>query len=117
LGPHHLHRNLTLRQVGEYVHVVKAFIPLALASTSSKNIIVLQAFHLLGSSLPCLDSLMGFYPEIDFKFSLDIIRLTFIHSIHLLIKGLLGMVLEHLQDLFDPKDLVSGFSQLFMVCS
>ncbi len=27
------------------------------------------------------------------------------------------MVLKHLQDLFDPKDLVSDFSQLFMVCS
>jgi hypothetical protein len=26
------------------------------------------------------------------------------------------MVLEHIQDLFDPKDLVNGFSQLFMVC-
>lgn len=27
------------------------------------------------------------------------------------------MVLDHLQDLFDPKDLFNSFSQLFMVCS
>jgi hypothetical protein len=54
--------------------------------------------------------------KVDFIFSLDIFRSTFVHSTHLLVGGPLGMVLEHLQDLFDPKDSVSGFSQLFMVC-
>jgi len=29
----------------------------------------------------------------------------------------LGMVFEHLQNIFDPKDLDNGFSHLFLVCS
>jgi hypothetical protein len=39
LGHHHLHWSLTLREVEEYAHVVKAFVPLALASTFSETII------------------------------------------------------------------------------
>ncbi len=74
LGPHHLHQSLTLRQVREYVCVVKAFVPLALALASLENIIALQILHLLDSFVPCLDSLMEFEPEVDFNFSLIIFR-------------------------------------------
>jgi hypothetical protein len=38
-----------------------------------------------------------------------------IHLGHLLVHGPLGMVFEHFQDLFDPKDLVNYFSQLLLM--
>jgi hypothetical protein len=36
---------------------------------------------------------------------------------HLSISGPFGMVFEHLQDSFNPKDLTSGFIQLHQLCS
>jgi len=42
-------------------------------------------------------------------------RSTFIHSTHLSTSGRSNMVFEHLQDLFDPKDLINNFSYLFMI--
>jgi hypothetical protein len=35
---------------------------------------------------------------------------------HLLANGHFGMVFEHLQDFFHPKDSASGFFQLFQLC-
>lgn len=58
--PHCFYWSLALRRAWEYVCVVRALAPLALASTLSKNINFLQAFHLSKSSLSCLDSLMKF---------------------------------------------------------
>jgi hypothetical protein len=49
--------------------------------------------------------------------SLDTFRWAFIHSAHLSVDEPLGMVFEHLWDLFDTKDLTNGFSQLFVVYS
>jgi hypothetical protein len=51
-----------------------------------------------------------------FGFSLNMFRLAFIHLTHLLVEGLLNMVFEHLQDLFDLKDSASNFFQLFLMC-
>jgi hypothetical protein len=36
--------------------------------------------------------------------------------LHLSISGLFGMIFEHLQNCFHPKDSVNGFLQLFQVC-
>jgi hypothetical protein len=41
--------------------------------------------------------------------------LAFIHSIHLSVGGPSCMVFEHLQNLFDLKDLTNNFSQLFLI--
>jgi len=49
-------------------------------------------------------------------FFLDMFMLKFIHSTHLSTIWLLDMVFKHVQDVFDQQDLVSGFSQLFLVC-
>jgi hypothetical protein len=54
--------------------------------------------------------------ETYLDFSLNIFKSTFIHSTQLSASGPLGMVFEHLWDLFDPKDSTSGFSQLILVC-
>jgi hypothetical protein len=49
-------------------------------------------------------------------FSLDMFRLTFIHLTYLTGGRPSNMVFKHLQDLFNPKDLINNISQLFMVC-
>ncbi len=36
---------------------------------------------------------------------------------HLLASGIFGMVFEHLQDCFHPKDSINGSPQLFQLCS
>jgi len=36
--------------------------------------------------------------------------------LHLSISGLFGMIFEHLRNCFQPKDLASGFLQLFQLC-
>jgi hypothetical protein len=36
---------------------------------------------------------------------------------HLLTSGIFRMVFKHLQNYFHPKDLVSGYLQLFQLCS
>jgi hypothetical protein len=86
-------------------------------STFLETIIILQVFHPLDLSLFCLYFLMEFQLNIDLDFSLNMFMSTFIHSAHLLIGGPLGMVFEHLQDIFGPKDSASCFSQLFLVRS
>jgi hypothetical protein len=43
-------------------------------------------------------------------FFLNMFKSAFIHSIHLLAKGPLGMVFKHLQSISDPKDLDNDFS-------
>jgi hypothetical protein len=43
------------------------------------------------------------------------LKMTFIHLAHLLASGFLGMVFEHLRDLFDLEDSTCGFSQLFFI--
>ncbi len=88
-----------------------------LASTSSKNINTLQAFHCLDLSLHYSNSLMEFQLEADLDFSLNMFKSTFIHLVHLLVGMPLGTIFEHLRNIFDPKDLVGDFSQLFSVCS
>jgi hypothetical protein len=52
-----------------------------------------------------------------FGFFKNIFKLRFIHSIHLLVNDPLGKVFKHLQNLFDPKDLINNLSQLFQICS
>ncbi len=96
LGPHCFYWSLALRRAWEYVCVVRALAPLVLASTSSKNINVLQAFHPLESSLPCLDSLMKFQLEVNLDVSLGMFKSTFIHLAHLSTKVHLGMEFKHL---------------------
>ncbi len=59
----------------------------------------------------------GIPTKSKFGFFLNMFRLAFIHLTCFLIGGPLGMVFEHLRDLFDPKDSTNDFSQLFMVCS
>ncbi len=52
---------------------------------------------------------MEFQPKVDFDLFLDMFRLTFIYLIHLSTIGSSGMIFEHLEYLFDPKDLISDF--------
>jgi hypothetical protein len=59
---------------------------------------------------------MEFYLEANLDFSLNMFTLTFIHLVHLSIGGPSCMVFEHLQNLFDLKDLVNDISQLFFIC-
>jgi hypothetical protein len=87
-----------------------------LASASSKTITTLQAFHRLDLSLHYSISLMEFQPEADLDFSLDMFKSTFIHSVHLLVGRPSCTIFEHLRNIFDPKDLISDFSQLFPMC-
>lgn len=85
-----------MKRIGEYAHVAKAFALLALALASSKTIVSLQDFHFFGFILPCLNYVMEFQLQTYLEFSLNIFKLTFIHSIQLLASGPLGMVFEHL---------------------
>jgi hypothetical protein len=57
---HHFCWSLALRQVGEYVHAVRALNPLPqpLDLASLETISFLQAFHCLNSSLPCFNFLI-----------------------------------------------------------
>ncbi len=96
---------------------MKAFASLVPILTFLETIIILQLFHPLDLLLPCLDFLMEFQPEIDLDFSLNMFTSTFIHLTHLLVGGPSSMVFEHLQYIFDPKDLASYFSKLFLVRS
>lgn len=75
---------------------MRAVTLLALTSASLETIIALQAFDPSNSSLPCSNSLMEFQLKADLDFSLDMFKSAFIHSIHLLARGPLGMVFEHL---------------------
>jgi hypothetical protein len=59
----------------------------------------------------------GMLAQSRFRFFLYAFKLAFIQSVHLLTSGPLGTVFEHLWNLFDLEDLLSGFSQLFLVCS
>jgi hypothetical protein len=63
--------------------------------------------------------MFNFFDEIlaksGFGLFLDLFKLTFIHSTHLLVNDPLGKVFEHLQDLFDLEDLINNFSQLFPI--
>jgi hypothetical protein len=53
--------------------------------------------------------LMEFQPKVNLDFSLDMFKLAFIHSIHLLVKGPLGIIFKHFRKVFDPKDLETAF--------
>jgi hypothetical protein len=52
---------------------------------------------------------MEFQPKVNFDLFFNMFRLTFIHLTHLSTIGSLGMVFEHLQYLFDPKDSIIDF--------
>jgi hypothetical protein len=52
---------------------------------------------------------MNFQLDEDLKLYLDSFRSTFMHMSHLFVGGLLGMVFEHLWDVFDLKDSTSNF--------
>ncbi len=69
------------------------------------------------SSFPCLDYLIKFQLKANLDFKKKHVQVAFIHLAHLLANEHLDMVFKHLQDLFDPKDLINDFPHLFMVCS
>jgi hypothetical protein len=45
-----------------------------------------------------------------FGFYLEMFKSAFIHSVHLSIRGPLGMAFKHFQYLFDPDDSTNDFS-------
>jgi hypothetical protein len=49
--------------------------------------------------------------------SVDYFNSAFLRMYHLLTCGPFGMVFQHFQDYFDPKDLASGFIQLHHLCA
>jgi hypothetical protein len=55
---------------------------------------------------------MDFQPNGELKLSLDFLKSTFMQMSHLSAGGPFGMVFEHLQDAFDPKDSTNNFIQL-----
>lgn len=78
---------------------------------------VLLALHLLDIDSPCSNSLLNFKPNLDLKLFVDFCRLIFWCMFHLSANGPFGMVFKHLQDSFDPKDLMNGLNQLHQLCS
>ncbi len=75
-----------------------------------------HCFSIGFSSLPCSHALTEFQLEANLDFSLNMFMLAFIHSVHLSVGGPSCMVFEHLQILFDLKNLTNKFSQLFFIC-
>jgi hypothetical protein len=57
----------------------------------------------------------GIPTKSGFGFFLDLFKSTFIYSTNLLINDPSGKIFKHLQNLFDPKDLINNFSQLFPI--
>jgi hypothetical protein len=55
-------------------------------------------------------------PEYDLELSSNFSKLAFHRMLHLLASDHFGMVFEHHRNFFHPKDLVSGFFQLFQLC-
>jgi hypothetical protein len=55
---------------------------------------------------------MDFQPDGELELSLDSFKSTFMHMSHLSTRGPFGMVFEHLQDAFDPKNSINDFIQL-----
>jgi hypothetical protein len=59
---------------------------------------------------------MNFQPNVDLNFSLNFFKSRFIHMLHLSPIGPSSMLFKHLQNSFNPKDLINEFSELFLVC-
>jgi hypothetical protein len=78
---------------------------------------MLQAFHPLGFVCSLFLFFIRFLASFNLELLLDSFRLTFIECLCLSTNGLLSMVFEHLNDLFDLKDLASNFTQLLQASS
>lgn len=104
------------RACQEFVHVANALAPLTPTLASSKTINVLLTLHPLDTNSPYSDSLLDFLRGSKLEISMDSFSSTFLRMYHLSTCGPFGMVFEHFQDYFDPKDLASGFIQLHHLC-
>jgi hypothetical protein len=103
-----LFHSLALGRVGEYFWAICALAPFSLASMSSNTTPTFIALH------PKLDGYFPFFLEDykldqDLKFLLNLFKLVFQCMLHLLASSHFGMVFEHFQDCFHPKNLMSGF--------
>jgi hypothetical protein len=55
---------------------------------------------------------MDFQLDDKLELSLDSFKSTFMHMFHLFVGGPFGMIFEHFQNAFDPKDSTNNFIQL-----
>jgi len=113
---HQLRQNLALQCIKEFMNLINVFAPLAPTLSSSKIVSTLLVLHSPNIDSPYLDSLLNFQPNSNLKLFVDSFKLTFLHMFHLSDGGPFGMVLEHLQKYFDPKDSTSGFISLHQLC-
>jgi hypothetical protein len=60
---------------------------------------------------------LDFQLDSNLELSMDPFKVTFLHMFQLLASGIFVMVFEHLRDLFDLKDLMSGFIKFHQLCS
>jgi hypothetical protein len=67
--------------------------------------------------LPLFRFLLDFQLDSNLELFMDSFRSTLLCMFHLSTGGPSGMVFEHLQDSFNPKDLASGFIQFHQLCS
>jgi hypothetical protein len=82
--------------------------PFSPAPTSSNTTSTLTTLHLESNGyFPFF--LKDYEPNQDFKLSFDSFKLTFQCMPHLSTSGPYGMVFEHLQNYFHPKDSTNGF--------
>jgi hypothetical protein len=83
-------------------------------TTHLKDIIV-ALNHLPPSFKPCITSIFDFQPKHVFVLDKTLFTQPLTIVPHLFLKGLSGMVYEHLSKCFIPKDPSSQFSKLFQV--
>ncbi len=76
--------------------------------TSSNTTLVLIVLHLESNGVFSF-VLENYELDQDLEVSFDSFKLTFQCMLNLFTSGLFGMVFEHFQNFFHPKDFVSGF--------
>jgi hypothetical protein len=108
---------LSLGCVGEFARATKALVPFAPTLASLESISALLTLHPLDTNLPYSNSLLNLKSNLELKLFMNFFKLIFLRMSHLLASGHFGMVFEHLQDSFDPKDSTSGFIQLHQLHS
>jgi hypothetical protein len=107
--------SLILKHACEYFRATRALAPFSPTPMSFNTTSTFTALHHESDGY-FLFFLNDYEPDQNLKLFFYSFKLTFQCMPHMLANGPSRMVFEHLWDRFHPKDLTSGFPQLFQLC-